>query len=87
MHPRVFAIMYVTVDIAAKAVALPPPVRAKLLIAAPKLAQGVMAGVSDWYTWKLAEKVFGKRTKRSKAVVSRIKKILVVPGNPANCIL
>lgn len=39
---------------------LGPLTRADLMIAMPKLAQGVIAALGDFYTWKLAQRVYGR---------------------------
>jgi GPI mannosyltransferase 3 len=36
-----------------------PQLRADTLIAVPKLAQAVFAALGDFYTWKLAESIYG----------------------------
>lgn len=38
---------------------LSPLARADLLIAAPKTAQAVIAAIGDYYTWKLAGRIYG----------------------------
>lgn len=42
-----------------------PATRAELLIAAPKTAQAVVAAIGDFYTWKLAVRVYGKDSRGS----------------------
>jgi phosphatidylinositol glycan class B len=39
---------------------LGPLTRADLLIAMPKVTQGVIAALGDFYTWKLAQRVYGR---------------------------
>lgn len=34
--------------------------RAELLLAAPKVTQALLAALLDYYTWKLAEKAYGR---------------------------
>lgn len=46
-----------------------PATRADLLIAAPKTAQAVVAAIGDFYTWKLAGRVYGEATREAWTVV------------------
>lgn len=46
-------------DVIARQLQLSPLSRADLLIAAPKITQGILASLQDYYTWKLARKIFG----------------------------
>jgi len=48
---------------------LSPSHRADLLIAAPKVAQAVIAAVGDYYTWKLGERVYGAGSNEAWAAV------------------
>ncbi|KAF2796807.1 glycosyltransferase family 22 protein [Melanomma pulvis-pyrius CBS 109.77] len=63
LHPELFAAVY---RAAAKLPALCAsslPAEAALLIAAPKVTQAVFAALLDLYTWKLAEKAYGRRSR------------------------
>lgn len=59
IHPILFAIVYWIASCLAWLLYLPLPLRANLLVAAPKVAQAVCAALGDFYTWKLGERVFG----------------------------
>ncbi|CAO2658740.1 Nn.00g064630.m01.CDS01 [Neocucurbitaria sp. VM-36] len=60
LHPALFATVYrLAADLAALC-GLNLPARAELFLAAPKLTQAVFAALLDCYTWKLAEKVYGR---------------------------
>ncbi|KAK2761273.1 glycosylphosphatidylinositol anchor biosynthesis [Arachnomyces sp. PD_36] len=59
IHPSLFAAVYYLADLAAKLFGLSPSTRADLLIASPKLVQAVFAALGDYYTWKLAGRVYG----------------------------
>lgn len=37
-----------------------PPFRALILVALPKVVQSVFSALSDFYTWKFAEKIYGQ---------------------------
>jgi phosphatidylinositol glycan class B len=59
LHPLLFAAIYKFTDLVASALSLPAATRADLLIAGPKTAQAVVSAVGDFYTWKLANRVYG----------------------------
>lgn len=48
---------------------LPLPARATLLLATPKVTQALFAALLDCYTWKLAEKAYGRRSRTAAAAV------------------
>ncbi|KAI0408706.1 glycosyltransferase family 22 protein [Xylaria palmicola] len=58
IHPTIFAFGYFIVDSFWAGYNV-PTVKAKWLLLAPKILQTVFAASSDWYTWRLAEKLFG----------------------------
>lgn len=45
------------------------PLRSELLIAAPKVLQAVFAALTDFFTWKLAERTFGRATTAAQTAV------------------
>jgi phosphatidylinositol glycan class B len=47
-----------------------PTVKANWLLLAPKVLQTVFAVLSDWYTWRLAEKLYGPSSAAAWSVVS-----------------
>ncbi|PLB35672.1 putative glycosylphosphatidylinositol-alpha 1,2 mannosyltransferase [Aspergillus candidus] len=65
IHPLLFAAVYKVADLLALALRLAPATRADLLVAAPKCAQAVFAALADWYTWKLAGLVYGRRSREA----------------------
>ncbi|KAJ6138150.1 GPI mannosyltransferase [Penicillium samsonianum] len=65
LHPLFFAALYKAADFLASALSVSPATRAELLIAAPKTAQAVVAAIGDFYTWKLAVRVYGKDSRGS----------------------
>lgn len=50
--------------------AMDPKVVAKWLVAAPKVLQAIFAALSDWYSWRLAEKLYGHGSAAAWSVVS-----------------
>ncbi|KAJ5090857.1 GPI mannosyltransferase [Penicillium argentinense] len=60
IHPLLFAAVYKTADLLATTLQLPSATRAELLIAGPKTAQAVVSAIGDFYTWKLATRIYGK---------------------------
>ena len=46
-----------------------PQFRAMILAVLPNLVQAYFAAVGDYYTWQLAERIYGTGNKTSRAVV------------------
>ncbi|KAF3482934.1 uncharacterized protein GIQ15_02258 [Arthroderma uncinatum] len=59
IHPYLFAGVYRVVDAAASLLHLSPLSRADLLIAGPKVTQGLISAVGDYYTWRLGGRIYG----------------------------
>ncbi|KLJ12898.1 phosphatidylinositol glycan, class B [Blastomyces silverae] len=59
IHPYIFAAVYYISNLISEYLSISPLHRANLLLAAPKLTQALFAAVGDFYTWKLAGKVYG----------------------------
>ncbi|PGH03926.1 phosphatidylinositol glycan, class B [Blastomyces parvus] len=59
IHPYIFAAVYYISNLISEYLSISPLYRANLLLAAPKLTQALFAAVGDFYTWKLAGKVYG----------------------------
>jgi hypothetical protein len=59
IHPLIFTTIYYIAGSIAWILPLSPLTAADLLVAAPKTAQAVIAATGDYYTWKLAGKVYG----------------------------
>jgi phosphatidylinositol glycan class B len=70
IHPSIFAAIYWTSDALARVLQLSAPTRDDLLLAAPKIAQAVFAGLSDFYTWKLAERIYGQDSSEAWATLA-----------------
>ncbi|KAJ6136541.1 hypothetical protein N7512_001701 [Penicillium capsulatum] len=62
LHPLLFAAIYKIADLFASALNLPVGTRAELLIAGPKIVQAVVSAIGDFYTWKLASRIYGEDT-------------------------
>ncbi|KAK5629614.1 hypothetical protein RRF57_005329 [Xylaria bambusicola] len=58
IHPTILALGYFIVDSFWASYNV-PTIKAKWLLMAPKMLQAVFAALSDWYTWKLAGKLYG----------------------------
>lgn len=80
IHPLLFAAVYKVADLLAHALRLTPATRADLLVAAPKCAQAVFAALADWYTWKLAGLVYGRRSREAWVTVGLAFPIPTPPG-------
>ncbi|KKZ66620.1 hypothetical protein EMCG_00183 [[Emmonsia] crescens] len=59
IHPYLFGAVYFISNLISDYLSISPLNRANLLLAAPKLTQALFAAVGDFYTWKLAGKVYG----------------------------
>ncbi|KAJ6161273.1 hypothetical protein N7470_004669 [Penicillium chermesinum] len=59
IHPLYFAMFYRLVSTLSTCLNLPDPVRASLLIATPKVVQAHFAALGDFYTFKLAQRIYG----------------------------
>ena len=60
IHPTIFAFVYRTCSDVADALKLSEQYRTELLLAAPKFAQASFAALGDYYTWKLAQRIYGR---------------------------
>ncbi|KAL5412286.1 hypothetical protein PMIN03_004347 [Paraphaeosphaeria minitans] len=63
LHPELFAVVYQLAAALAETCGLSPRAKAELLLAAPKLTQALFAALLDCYTWKLAEKAYGRASR------------------------
>lgn len=59
IHPLFFSLIYYLTGTIAQIARLSPLTAADSLIAAPKATQAFIAATGDYYTWKLAGKVYG----------------------------
>ncbi|KAF3052495.1 glycosylphosphatidylinositol anchor biosynthesis [Didymella keratinophila] len=59
LHPELFAAAYRVATLLAEFCGMSLPIKAELLLSTPKVVQAVSAALLDYYTWKLAEKVYG----------------------------
>ena len=87
LHPALFATIYRLAAGLAERCALTTSDRANLLLAAPKLTQALFAALLDCYTWKLAEKAYGRASRTAfttvrnliaQTIEKRKKKLLVI---------
>ncbi|KAI8934442.1 hypothetical protein NX059_009174 [Plenodomus lindquistii] len=70
LHPALFAAVYRIAAHLADRCGLPLPAKAQVLLAAPKVTQAVFAALLDYYTWKLAEKVYGRDSRTALATLA-----------------
>lgn len=71
LHPAIFAAAYEAAAAIAYACGLSLSHRSELLLAAPKVLQALFAALLDWYTWKIAEKAYGRGSRAAYATVSK----------------
>ncbi|KAJ8104615.1 hypothetical protein OPT61_g10662 [Boeremia exigua] len=70
LHPELFAAAYRVAARLADIGGLSPPVKAELLLSTPKVVQAVSAALLDCYTWKFAEKVYGRGSRTALATLA-----------------
>ncbi|GLA10937.1 glycosylphosphatidylinositol anchor biosynthesis [Aspergillus niger] len=58
LHPLLFTAVYASTDLLTRLLRLSPAWQAECLVAAPKVAQAVIAAVGDLFTWRLACRVY-----------------------------
>ncbi|CAD6443199.1 3eae5b62-b144-466d-a52d-7c5b5f11ee81 [Sclerotinia trifoliorum] len=59
LHPALFAAAYYLVDKPMEFVNFFPQFRAEVLAVLPNIIQAIFAAACDYYTWKMAEKMYG----------------------------
>lgn len=62
LHPIIFALGYSIMWNYSGSLPLSAHMKTLLLIATPKVIQSGFAALSDWYAWRLAEKLYGKNS-------------------------
>lgn len=72
LHPAVFAVAYAAVDKITTLLPCLPSFKASLLVALPKLVQAAVVVVNDFYTWKLAERVYGQGSRSAWSAVRSV---------------
>ncbi|KAI6800842.1 glycosyltransferase family 22 protein [Hortaea werneckii] len=69
LHPVLFAIFYKGADFASNSLALGPTDRANVLIRTPSLLQSAIAATIDFFTWRLACRIYGRQSKTTHATL------------------
>ncbi|KAF7900841.1 hypothetical protein EAF00_003062 [Botryotinia globosa] len=59
LHPTLFAAAYYLIDKPMEFVNFFPQFRAEVLAVLPNIIQAILAAACDYYTWKMAEKMYG----------------------------
>ncbi|KAM3078572.1 glycosylphosphatidylinositol anchor biosynthesis [Clarireedia jacksonii] len=59
LHPVLFAAFYIIVDKPMELLGFFPQFRAEVLAVLPNVVQSIFAAICDYYTWSLAEKLYG----------------------------
>ncbi|KAL9117934.1 MAG: hypothetical protein Q9187_005527 [Circinaria calcarea] len=70
VHPAIFALFYSMSSLLSDGLRLSPASHAELLISTPKVVQSVFAALGDYYTWRLARKVYGRGSNEAWAVLA-----------------
>lgn len=76
LHPVLFAVAYSAVDTVTAVLPCSPALRASVLAVLPKLVQACFAVLGDFYTWRLAEKVYGQGSRSAWAAVRSMTRLL-----------
>ncbi|KAE9366133.1 glycosyltransferase family 22 protein [Stipitochalara longipes BDJ] len=69
LHPVLFAAVYYLAEKSMAAVSCFPQFRAMILSILPNVVQGIFAATGDYYTWQLAERIYGIGNKSTSAVL------------------
>ncbi|KAJ4292348.1 glycosylphosphatidylinositol anchor biosynthesis [Kalmusia sp. IMI 367209] len=72
LHPALFAAVYQVAAKLAVRCGLSLSAKAELLLAAPKVTQALSAALMDCYTWKLAEKAYGRGSRTAFITVPQV---------------
>ncbi|KAK8089458.1 hypothetical protein PG997_004419 [Apiospora hydei] len=59
LHPGLFSLVYTLIASYMSSMRLSPHYTGIALVAAPKVIQAGIAALTDWYAWRLAEKLYG----------------------------
>jgi phosphatidylinositol glycan class B len=70
IHPSIFGAVYWVSEVVAQALQFSPAARDELLLAAPKTVQAAFAALNDYYTWKLAERIYGHDSSKAWAALA-----------------
>ncbi|KAI6904502.1 glycosyltransferase family 22 protein [Hortaea werneckii] len=69
LHPVLFALSYKGADLASNILSLAPIDRADVLIRTPSLLQSAIAAAIDFYTWRLAHRIYGRHSRIAHATL------------------
>jgi hypothetical protein len=70
LHPAIFGVAYGAANGFMNFLKLVPSVKATVLVALPKIIQSGFAAIADFYTWKLAESLYGTNSNSAWAAVN-----------------
>ncbi|KAI7220512.1 glycosyltransferase family 22 protein [Hortaea werneckii] len=69
LHPVLFALFYKGADLASNILDLGPSDRADVLIRTPSLLQSAIAAAIDFFTWRLAHRIYGRHSRIAHATL------------------
>ncbi|KAI6899856.1 glycosyltransferase family 22 protein [Hortaea werneckii] len=69
LHPVLFALFYKGADLASNILSLGPTDRADVLIRTPSLLQSAIAAAIDFFTWRLAHRIYGRHSRIAHATL------------------
>jgi phosphatidylinositol glycan class B len=74
-----FAGVYMVADKVTMLLSVVPQMRATILVLIPKILQGICAALGDYFTWKFAERVYGRDSNVAWTTVCSISIVLLHP--------
>ncbi|RDW68421.1 hypothetical protein BP5796_09078 [Coleophoma crateriformis] len=60
LHPVLFAVVYYVSNSALEYLSIFPQARAMIMTVMPRILQSLIAAAGDYFTWQLAEKIYGR---------------------------
>lgn len=72
LHPALFGAFYLVAQRVMASVSYFPQFQALVLPDLPRVVQSLFAAAGDFYTWRLAEKVYGQGSNAAWAAVSTV---------------
>lgn len=75
LHPGLFSLGYFIIANYMRSMPFDDSYTALALVIVPKIMQAGIAALSDWYAWRLGEKLYGRNSVTAWSVVSGVARI------------
>ncbi|KAI1854624.1 hypothetical protein JX266_000742 [Neoarthrinium moseri] len=82
LHPGVFAVGYTIMGNYVSSIPMPAHYGAYAFLAVPKVMQAGFAALSDWFAWRLGERLFGQNTASAWSVASDVSHYPIEKNHP-----